>query len=439
MADLNCKACEDLKKEVPSLIVNGLSNTMCNSLQNDTGLKASSNNDDCEDLNDMNDCLIGNLDTEIDRYDTCDWKDFTKMFIDNLWTTLKAMICAICGIWTNIHDLWDYARSYRLKKNGNKIYLEASDGKHGEVIDDDTTYQISISGHTITLTGSDGSTDSVTVPDNDTKYDISINGHTIKLNGSDGTTDSVTVPDNDTTYTLSRTGHTVKLNGSDGTTDSVTLPDDDTKYHLEGSGTHTIHLKGTDNSDDTFTIPDNDTWQKNTSTQDGYVTAGGDDPLKVWCTNANGIPGWRNSPTLGGSLTLYNHDGPIGETKYWEASSARSLATDTELKIDTGIDLTAGTWICCATIGYDINENGNRALGVSFGSAAHRKGVYVRASDHYNGGSGYGSETILAKTYIHKVNSGDTERVYLNAYQNSGSSLNILSHPETYVYCIRIC
>ena len=61
MADLNCTACEDIKQEVPSLVTNGLSSTMCASLKNDTGLKASSGNDDCEDLNNLNDCLVGNM------------------------------------------------------------------------------------------------------------------------------------------------------------------------------------------------------------------------------------------------------------------------------------------------------------------------------------------------------------------------------------------
>lgn len=174
MAELNCTACEELKTEVPSLITDGLTSSMCTSIRNDTGLKASSGNDDCEDLNNLNDCLVGNMETEIDRYDVCEWKPFTQDLISNLHTTLKAMICAICGIWTNIHNLWTYAKSYRLKKNGTKIYLEAEDGKHGEVdvSDINTTYTLGGSGHTVRLTGSDGQTSGFTVPDEDTRYQI---------------------------------------------------------------------------------------------------------------------------------------------------------------------------------------------------------------------------------------------------------------------------
>ena len=103
----DCESCETLRQDAPSLICNGLDDDMCTSLSNDTGLVPSSGNNDCEDLNNLNDCLIGNMEAETELYSTCDWKDFMKQFIPNLWTVLKAIICAICGIWTNIHNLWD--------------------------------------------------------------------------------------------------------------------------------------------------------------------------------------------------------------------------------------------------------------------------------------------------------------------------------------------
>lgn len=106
MANVNCQACEELRQEVPSLICDGFNNNMCTSLKNDTGLSASSGHNDCTDLNNLNDCLVGNMGAEVDTYEVCDWKTFMKKFIPNLWTTLKAIICAVCGIWTNIHSLW---------------------------------------------------------------------------------------------------------------------------------------------------------------------------------------------------------------------------------------------------------------------------------------------------------------------------------------------
>lgn len=106
MATMNCEACDELRQVDPNLIVNGLGDTECTSLGNDTGLSPSSGNNDCTDLNNLNDCLVGNMETEVEAYDVCDWKTFMKNFIPNVWTTFKAIICAICGIWTNIHNLW---------------------------------------------------------------------------------------------------------------------------------------------------------------------------------------------------------------------------------------------------------------------------------------------------------------------------------------------
>ena len=176
MANLNCKACEDLRNEVPELVAQGFDNNMCASLANDTGLKASSGNNDCTDLDTMNDCLVGNMETEIDRYDTCDWKSFTKKLIDNLWTTLKGIVCAICGLWTNVHSLWTTIRSLCITKVGNKIRLTSNLGTHCEVTDSDTTYTLTKSGDTITLTDSSGHT--WNVKDDDTKFTPTLNTKT---------------------------------------------------------------------------------------------------------------------------------------------------------------------------------------------------------------------------------------------------------------------
>lgn len=99
MATKNCAACDDLRTSASNLIVNGLGDTECVSLQNNTGLNPSSGHDDCTDLHNLNDCLVGNMEQEVDAYDVCDWKPFMKAFIPNAWTTIKGVICAVCGIW----------------------------------------------------------------------------------------------------------------------------------------------------------------------------------------------------------------------------------------------------------------------------------------------------------------------------------------------------
>lgn len=102
MANTNCSACDDIRKTDPNLLINGFTDTECASLKNNTGLVPSSGHNDCTDLNNLNDCLVGNMKEEIDAYNNCDWKEFMKKFIPNVWTTLKGIICAICGLWTNV-------------------------------------------------------------------------------------------------------------------------------------------------------------------------------------------------------------------------------------------------------------------------------------------------------------------------------------------------
>lgn len=101
MANFNCSACNELRENAPNVVVNGIGDTECNYLKNDTGL--SGNSDDCTDLDNLNDCLVGNMADEVDAYEVCDWKAFMKNFIPNVWTVLKGIVCSMCGMWTTIH------------------------------------------------------------------------------------------------------------------------------------------------------------------------------------------------------------------------------------------------------------------------------------------------------------------------------------------------
>ena len=111
MIDYECSSCEQLREDAPNFVVNGLGSTEETSLMNNTGLNPSSGNDDCEDLNAMNDCLVKNMETEIDSYNVCSWKEYMKALVGNLWTVNKGIISAICGLWTNIKNLRDAIKS----------------------------------------------------------------------------------------------------------------------------------------------------------------------------------------------------------------------------------------------------------------------------------------------------------------------------------------
>lgn len=103
MANKQCSACEDLRTNAPNFIINGIGDDECQNLANNTGLAG--NSDDCTDLHNMNDCLIGFMDEEVDAYENCDWKKFMKTFIPNVWTVIKGVICSICGIWCKLEAM----------------------------------------------------------------------------------------------------------------------------------------------------------------------------------------------------------------------------------------------------------------------------------------------------------------------------------------------
>ena len=111
MATKNCAACADLQDYAPEFVLNGVTDNVCASLQNDTGFNPSNSRDDCTDLSDASDCLIGNMDDEIEAYDVCDWKTYMHNFVPNAYNLFKAFSCAVCGIWTNIHSLWSKTNS----------------------------------------------------------------------------------------------------------------------------------------------------------------------------------------------------------------------------------------------------------------------------------------------------------------------------------------
>lgn len=102
-----CKACDDLKYNAPHFTAEGLTDKECESLMNNTGLNPKANHDDCEDLHNMNDCLIAGIQEDIESYDDCDWKLWANDMMTNLYNVLKGIICAICGIWDEIARLWN--------------------------------------------------------------------------------------------------------------------------------------------------------------------------------------------------------------------------------------------------------------------------------------------------------------------------------------------
>jgi hypothetical protein len=134
-------------------------------------------------------------------------------------------------------------------------------------IDTDTKYTFDITGNVITATGSDGSTQNITLPSgtvpdgSETKINVST-GLTIIGSGTVADpyvlTNTVADTDTNTTYALSLSGTNVTLTGSDGSTSTIALPtgtaDTNTTYSFSISGTNLV-INDSDGGSTNLPIP----------------------------------------------------------------------------------------------------------------------------------------------------------------------------------------
>lgn len=200
-----------------------------------------------------------------------------------------------------------------------------------------TTYGLSYDASTRLLSLVEGgSARSVTIADKDTTYTISISGNTLTLTPSEGTAQSITIPDTNTTYTISKSGDVITLTGSDGSTSTVTVTSDALKY-----------VKDVEATPETYGVVINDVTQNVASgsyaTAEGYDThAEGDySHAEGNTSNALGDASHSEGQSLaqgdyshaeGSSNALgdYSHSEGNGTFAYEEASHAGGVDSEAE-------------------------------------------------------------------------------------------------------------
>lgn len=114
MSNIDCQACSELRDYAPNFVQNGVTGEIALSLSKNTGLNPNLTvlHENCEDLTDVNDCLVGRMGQEVEAYESCDWKDYMKKLVPNLYELNKAMIAGDCGQWDRLAELCEKLEMY---------------------------------------------------------------------------------------------------------------------------------------------------------------------------------------------------------------------------------------------------------------------------------------------------------------------------------------
>lgn len=106
MSQIQCDSCTDLRDYAKEFVAHGVTDTVANSLKNNTGLNPNLTvlHENCEDMADVVDCLVGRM-QDLSQYQNCDWKEYVGKLVPNLYETFKAVNANDCGQWEKLKKM----------------------------------------------------------------------------------------------------------------------------------------------------------------------------------------------------------------------------------------------------------------------------------------------------------------------------------------------
>lgn len=180
---------------------------------------------------------------------------------------------------------------------------------------------------------------------------------------------------------------------------------------------------------------DANTWQANTASANGYVTAGSGHANQVWKTDADGVPGWRTdaqrSPAT--ATPLMDGTGAVGTSALYARQdhrhpadnqvnhnpSAINVASGSYTTLTNTGSLPAGQYLFCVDASFASNANGYREAIITNSNTS------TSSYDRYSAITqppAVGKATNFQFAVLINISSATT--FYLRVYQNSGSTLS---------------